>query len=109
MAGGLPRLAIRFDLLPLLNVQRLTGLVEFQRRTLQIHAARGGPLRGGVRGGAPPDAVAQAFGVWLGAEKPGWVREHGRGIRPREPFASDDVEKLVGMTPRQIGVGLTVS
>src|SRR6185436_6141855 len=59
----LPGLAIRLDLLALLHVQRLAAFVGLQRGALQIQAERGRPLGRRVRARAPPDPLAQAFGV----------------------------------------------
>src|SRR5438552_1277558 len=44
MSGVLPRLTIGFNLLPLLYVERLAGLIIFERRALEIHAQVRGPL-----------------------------------------------------------------
>jgi len=61
VSGFLPRLAVRLDLPSLLDVQRLAALVFLERRALEVHAEFRRPLRRGVRGGAPPDAIAQPF------------------------------------------------
>src|SRR6202012_5903439 len=53
--GFLPRLAEGLDLIGLLGVEGLGRLVGLQRGALQVHAHRGRPFRGGVRGRAPPD------------------------------------------------------
>ena len=68
----------------------------------------GGPLRGGVRAGAPPDAIAQALGVRLEAKQPGWIREHRPRIRLREPLPFDHLEEHLGMASCHVGVALAV-
>src|SRR5258705_1430150 len=59
VSGLLPGLTIGFDLLALLDVQRLAGLIIFERRTLEIHAALRGPFGRRVGTAAPPDPLPQ--------------------------------------------------
>ena len=61
VSGLLPRLTIGFDLLALLDVQRLAALIVFERRTLEIHAQFRGPLGRRVGTRTPPDPLAQSF------------------------------------------------
>ena len=63
--GLLPGRAIGLDLLALLDVEGLAGLVELERRALEVHAQLRRPDRRGVGGRAPPDPVAQARRVRL--------------------------------------------
>src|SRR4029077_10368888 len=61
--GLLPCRAVEPDLLRLLRVERLSALVDLERRALQVHAELGRPFRRRIRAGAPPDALAQALRV----------------------------------------------
>src|SRR6476661_6340055 len=69
MTSRLPRLAEDPDLLRLLNVERTSALVILERRALHIHPELARPGRGGIRAGAPPDAIAQARRVRLEAQQ----------------------------------------
>src|SRR6185436_5793290 len=75
VSGLLPRLAVRLDLLALLNMQRLAGLVRLQRGALQMQAELRGPLGRRIRARAPPDALAQPLRMRLHAQKAGRIRE----------------------------------
>src|SRR5882672_5124324 len=61
VSGVLPRLTIGFNLLALLYVQRLAGLIIFERRTLKIHAQSRGPRGRRVGTRTPPNSLAQSF------------------------------------------------
>src|SRR4030095_443441 len=61
VCGGLPRLTIGVNLLALLYVERLAGLIIFERRTLEIHAQFRGPLGRRVGTRTPPDPLAQSL------------------------------------------------
>src|SRR5262245_7947865 len=61
VSGVLPRLTIDLNLLALLYMQRLAGLIIFERRTLEIHAQRRGPLGRRVGARTPPDSLAQSI------------------------------------------------
>src|SRR6185503_14642134 len=65
VSGLLPGLTIGFDLLSLLDVQRLAGLVFFQSRALQVHAELRGPPGRRIGARTPPDPLAQTFGMRL--------------------------------------------
>src|SRR6266550_3925251 len=61
VSGILPRLTIGVNLLALLYMERLAGLIIFERRTLEIHAQCRGPLGRRVGTRTPPDSLAQSF------------------------------------------------
>src|SRR5436190_537312 len=61
VSGVLPRLTIGVNLLALLYMERLAGLIIFERRTLEIHAQFRGPLGRRVGTRTPPDPLAQSF------------------------------------------------
>src|SRR6185437_1995244 len=86
--GLLPCRAEDLDLLRLLDVERASALVGLEGRALQVHPELGGPARRRVRAGAPPDALAQAFGVRLDAQEAGRVREHRPRVGARKALAA---------------------
>ena len=61
MPSLLPCSAEGSDLLGLLDVERLSGLIGFEGRALQVHPELGRPDGGGVGPGAPPDPIAQTL------------------------------------------------
>jgi hypothetical protein len=92
MSRLLPRLAVRLDLLSLLDVQRLAALVVFQRRALKVHAEFRRPARRSLRACAPPDAIEQAFWMRLDAQQPRRIGKHRSRVRLRKPLSLDTVE-----------------
>src|SRR5579863_405255 len=70
VASFLPGCTKGANLRGLLNAERLTGLIEFEGRGLQIHAELGGPNGCGIRSRPPPDTIAQSFSVRLKAQQP---------------------------------------
>src|SRR5690606_1273006 len=78
----LPCSAKRMNLLRLLDVKRLSALIEFESGTLQVHTQFRGPFGCGVRGRTPPDPLAEPFRMGLDAKKARWIWKH----RPRIGF-----------------------
>ena len=108
MPGRFPRLAIKPDLFGLLDVERLTALVDLERRRLQVHAELGRPLRRRIGAGAPPDALAQAFRERLQPQRARRIGKHRARIGLGEAFALQQLEKYLGVGARHVGVGLAV-
>src|SRR5450432_204615 len=71
-----PGFFIQPDLLSLLYMKRLAALIEFQSRTLKVHALFGGPDRRGIRSGAPPDSLPQSFGMGFQSQQTRRIRKH---------------------------------
>jgi hypothetical protein len=44
----------------------------------------------------------------FGAEQPGWVREHRRGVRLGEPGPGEGLQEDLGVLAGHIGIGLTL-
>jgi len=103
MAGVLPRRTIGFNLLPLLYVERLAGLIIFERRALEIHAQFCRPFGGRVRTRAPPDPLTQSFRIGLEAQQPRRIGKHGPGVGFREALAVQQLEERCSVAPRHIG------
>src|SRR4029078_626963 len=101
----LPRRAIKPDLLSLLHVERLATLVDLERRALQVHAEFGRPWLLSICAGAPPDALAQALGIRLEAQKAGRVRKHRVRMRLGETLPEQQIEEHLCVAPRHVGVG----
>ena len=80
----------------------------FERRTLQVHAELGGPLRRRIRAGAPPDALPQALGKGFEAQEAGRVRKHWARVGLGETLAEQQFEKDLGVAPRHVGVRHTL-
>jgi hypothetical protein len=108
VSGRLPSRAEDPDLLRLLDVKRASALVDLECRALQVHPELGGPLSGGVRGGAPPDSFAQALRVGLDAQEAGWIRKHRPWVRTREAVSAQHLQKDFGVVPGHVGVGLSL-
>lgn len=95
VAGFLPRGAIGADLFGLLDVEGLPRLVVLPRRALQVHTRLRRPDRRRVRARAPPDAVAQPFGMRLETQKARRVGKHrvrilsGTGVGSVEPAVGE--------------------
>src|SRR3954454_8861888 len=89
-------------------MERHPGVLGHQRRRHEVHALHGGPFSGRARAGAPPDPVAEAGRMRLGAEKDGRVREHRGGTGLGESRAGQRLEEDLGVPPRHVGVGLPV-
>src|ERR1041384_3480984 len=106
MTHLLPGGAERPDLSGLLHVESLASFVVLERRALQVHSELCRPDRRGVRAGTPPDALAQALGIWFGAQQAGWIGKHGLRIGLRETFPAQEVEEDLCMTPAHVGVSL---
>src|SRR4029453_491676 len=79
--------------------------VDLKRRTLQVHAELGRPLRRRIGSGAPPDALAQTLRVRLEAQQARRVREHRARVGLSEALADQHFEEDLGVTPRHISVG----
>ena len=97
------------DLLRLLDVERLAALVELQGRRLHVHAQPRRPCRGRVRGGAPPDPVAQAGRMRLEAQQTGRIREHRARVGLRKPLARQQLQKDLGMPAGHVAVVLALA
>src|ERR1700733_1350745 len=83
-----PRLAEFPDLLRLLDVERPSALVDFERRTLQVHAELGGPFAGSVGCGPPPNTIAQTLRVWLKPQQARRIRKHRLRVRLSKAVAA---------------------
>src|SRR3954468_18557828 len=106
MTSLFPGGAVGPDLSCLLHVKSLAGLVILERRTLQVHAEPGGPDRRRVRGGAPPDAFAQALRIRLEAQQAGRVGKHGSRIWLGKAFTAQQIEEDFRMASAHVGVAL---
>ena len=100
---------IRLDLLALLDVERLAGLVELQRRALQVHAELGRPHGGRVRarrptrsGRAGPASAARR------RSSPGGFGNIGRGFGSAKPSPLRTSRKTSVWLARHVGVGLAL-
>src|SRR6266404_1807059 len=108
MAYLLPGGAVGPDLGGLLHIEGLACFVVLECRALQVHPEFCCPDRRSVRGGAPPDPVAQAIRIGLQAQQPGRVWKHGSWIRLGEALTAQQVVKDLGMTPPHVGVILAL-
>src|SRR5476651_2541842 len=108
MARLLPGGAVGSDLGSLLHMESLACFVVLERRALQVHPEFCCPDRRGVRAGAPPDPVAQAIGMGLQAQQPGWIWKHRPWIRRGEALTAQQVVEHLRMTPPQVGVILAL-
>ena len=106
MSGFLPGGAKGADLLGLLDVERLSALVEFERRALQVHAELAGPFGRGVGGGAPPDALAQARGMRLEAQKAGRIGKHRTRIGLGKALPCRSSRNTSAWLARHVGIAL---
>ena len=106
--GLLPRFPIRFDLLALLHVQRLTALVVLESRALEVHSEFRGPPGRGVRARAPPDPLEQPFRMWLDAQQPGRIGEHRPRVGLCEALALEHFEEDLGVAAGHVGARLAV-
>src|SRR4051812_43311680 len=100
--------AVRPDLVGLLQMEGLAGFVVLERRALQVHPELCRPDRGGVRAGAPPDPLTQAFRMRLEAKQPGWIGKHRLRIWLRKAFAAQQVKEDLRMTASHVAVGLAL-
>ena len=73
-----------------------------------MHAVLRCPNGRGVGCGAPPDAVAQAGGVRLEAEQARRIGKHRARAGLGKSLPLQQIEIYQGMTPRHVGVGLTL-
>ena len=62
--------------------------------------------RRGIGAGAPPDALAQAFGMRLEAQQAGRVGKHRLRIGLGEALAAQQFEEDLRVAPAHVGVGL---
>src|ERR1700737_1981867 len=108
MAGLLPGGAVRPDLGGLLHMKGLASFVVLERGALQVHSEFCRPDRRGVRAGTPPDALAQAVGIWVEAQQAGRIWKHGSWIRLGETLTAQQVEEDLRMTPAHVGVILAL-
>jgi hypothetical protein len=90
-------------------MEGLARFVVLERRVLQVHPELCCPDRRGVRAGAPPDALAQAFRMSFEAQQPWWIWKHGLRIWLREALATQEVEEYLRATPPHVGVTLALS
>jgi hypothetical protein len=80
-------------------VERTSALVDLERRALQIHPELGPPSRGGIRAGAPPDALAQPSDDGSTRSSPAGFGNIGPRVRPREALAAQHLEQHLGVAP----------
>src|ERR1700694_845474 len=106
MAGFLPGGAVGPDLGSLLQMESLACFVVLECRALQVHPEVCCPDCRGVRGGAPPNPVAQAIRMGFQAQQPGRIWKHRSWIRRCESLTAQQVEEDLRMTPPHIGVAL---
>jgi len=109
VSGVLPRLTIGVNLLALLYVERLAGLIIFERRALEIHAQFRGPPGRRVGTRTPPDPLAQSFCIGLEAQQPRRIGKHGPWVGFREALASQQFEERFSVAPRHVGGRLAVT
>ena len=108
MPGLFPRGAEGPDLRGLLDVERLSGLVVFEGRALQVHPEFCRPDRRGVGAGAPPDPFAQAFRMGFDAQQSRRIGKHRPRVGLGEALATQQVEEHLRMAPAHVGVTLAL-
>src|SRR5258708_27446449 len=108
MACLLPGGAVGPDLGGLLHMEGLACFVVPECRALQVHPEFCCPDRRAVRGGAPPDPLAQALGMGFQAQQPGRIWKHGSWIRRCEALTAPQVPKDLAMTPPHVGAILAL-
>jgi hypothetical protein len=96
------------DLACLLHMEGLAVFVVLERGTLQVHAKLGGPDSCGIGARAPPDAVAQAFGMRFDAQQAGRVLEQRPRVGLRETLAAQHVEQNFGVASAHVGIALVL-
>src|SRR5580698_6229684 len=106
VTGLLPGCTKSTDLVGLLNVKRLTGFIELQCGRLKIHSELRRPDSCGVGSRTPPDALPQAFRVWLKPQQTGRIRKHRTRVGLSEAFAAEQFEKFLSVTAAHIRVSL---
>src|ERR1700720_3133457 len=104
MARLLPGGAVGPGLGGLLHMEGLACFVVLECRALQVHPEFCCPDRRSVRGGAPPNPLAQAIRMGFQAQQPGRIWKHGSWIRPGEALTAQQVVKDLGMTPPPVCV-----
>ena len=107
MAGLFPGGAKGTNLGGLLDMERLTGLIEFEGRRLQVHSKPGGPDSGRIGTCTPPDPITQSFGVGLETQQPRWIGKHRTWVRLSKSLAAKQFDKFFGVASAHVGIVLT--
>src|SRR5439155_22762630 len=107
MASLLPGGAVGPDLGGLLHMEGLACFVALECRALLVHPEFCCPDRRSVRGGAPPNPLAQALRMGFQAPQLGRIWKHGSWIGLGEALTVQEVVHGRGMTTRHGGAVLT--